>query len=191
MQHILKIWVPIALAATVLIALMGLAIQQDLWQSANEPQIQMAEDAAAAIEGGRLPSEVAPPSKIDIAESLAPFLIVFTDTGHPIASSATLDGLVPLPPRDVFDSVRQNGEDRFTWEPKPGVRSATVVTRFTRTVNDEKGGFVLAGRSLRDVETRESELWTMVKVAWAVAFMGSLAAVAVIATLSARAARHV
>lgn len=186
MQHILKIWIPIAVAATVLVALVAAAVQQDLRHTANDPQIQMAEDAAAAINMDRLPSEVVPTSKIDMSHSLAPFLIVFTDGGQPITSSVTLDGRVPLPPDGVFNSVRQNGEDRFTWEPKPGVRSAAVVTRFTRTVNGENGGFVLAGRSLREVEAREVELSTIVKTAWAVTLVGSLVVVAAIATLSAR-----
>lgn len=184
--HVLKIWIPTAVAATVLVALVAAAVQQDLRQSANDPQIQMAEDVAAAIDRGQLPSEVVPPSKIDISQSLAPFLIVLTDVGQPIASSATLDGRVPLPPDGVLSYVREKGEDRFTWEPKPGVRSAVVVTRFAGTVNGENGGFVLAGRSLREVEIREAGLSTIVKVALVASILGSLAVAAVVATLSAR-----
>ena len=182
---ILKIWVPLSIVTTLLVALVAAAVQQDLRQSANDPQIQMAEDAAAAIDGGQLPSEVVPASRIDMSRSLAPFLIVFTDGGQPIASSVTLNGRVPSPPDGVFNSVRQNGEDRFTWEPNPGVRSAAVVTRVTRRVNGENGGFVLAGRSLREVEMREAGLSTIVEVAWAVTILGSLVAVAAVAVFSA------
>jgi hypothetical protein len=70
-----------------------------------------------------------------------------------------LDGKTPLPPLGVLDSVRRSGEDRITWQPAPGVRQAIVVTRFQH-------GFVLAGRSLRLVEQRESGAEGVVAVFW-------------------------
>src|SRR6266536_2297586 len=54
----------------------------------------------------------------------------------------------------IFDYVKQNGEDRLTWQPQTGIRSAIVVTQFKGTTS----GFVLAGRSLREVGKREDSL---------------------------------
>lgn len=128
-------------------------VQQDLREGANDPQIQMAEDAAAQLGAGQPVQAVVPRQTVDIATSLAPFMIVFDNNGNPIASSARLNGQIPAIPSGVFDSVRQNGEDRITWQPQPEVRSAIVVTQF----KGAQSGFVVAGRSLREVEIRESE----------------------------------
>jgi hypothetical protein len=163
-------WLPMALGITVLAALVYLAVQQNFRQTANDPQIQMAEDAAAQLEEGRQPQAVVGESKVDMARSLAPFLIVYDDTGRPVASSAQLDGQTPSIPEGVFETVRQSGEDRISWQPRPGVRSATVITHF----GGSHPGFVLAGRSLLEVEKRESQLTQMVAGAWIVALAGSL-----------------
>ena len=47
--------------------------------------------------------------------------------------------------------MRQKGQDRVTWQPEAGVRMATVVVSFDH-------GFVMAGRSLTEVEKRESQV---------------------------------
>jgi hypothetical protein len=153
-KAILKYWLLIAIIITGLSGLCYAAIQQELRLTADDPQIQMAEDAAAKLASGQQTQIVVPAEKVDIAKSLAPYIIVFDTTGNPIASSAQLDGQTPTLPHGVFDYVRQNGEDRLTWQPQPGVRSAVVVTQ----VQGSDAGFVLAGRSLREVEKREDDI---------------------------------
>jgi len=169
---ILTVWVPVAIVATALSGLVEVAVQQSLRQSANDPQIQMAEDAAAALAGGGAPRSLLPAGQVDVARSLAPYLIVFDEAGEPLASSATLDGQVPRLPPGVFDYTRVHTEDRITYQPRPGVRSAIVVVRF----GGERPGFVLAGRSLREVEKREDQLTAMVALAWVAALAASLVA---------------
>jgi len=158
MALILKQWLPIAATATVLCFLVYLAVQQALRESANDPQIQMAEDAAARFGSGAalLQGLFEPTESIDIAKSLAPFIIIYDDDGKAVASTGGLHGQPPSPPPGVFDYVRQNGEERVTWQPEPGVRIASVVVRATGT----RAGFVLAGRSLREVEKREARAMT-------------------------------
>jgi len=73
----------------------------------------------------------------------------------------------------VFDYVRQHGEDRITWQPEPGVRSATVVTSY----GGAHPGFVLAGRSLRLVEERVDQLGLMVGLGWFGILFAALVAV--------------
>jgi hypothetical protein len=152
----MKQWLPIAGAVVALCFLVYAAVQQALRESANDPQIQMAEDAANAFAAGTVPQSLAPAATIDIGRSLAPFLIFYDDSGKVLASSASLHGELPSPPHGVFEYVRQHSEERVTWQPEPGVRIASVIVR----VNGPQYGFVLAGRSLREVEKREARLMT-------------------------------
>lgn len=108
-----------AIIVTGLIGIVYAAIQQSIRQGANDPQIQMAEDAAAKLAGGQSAQSVVPLEKVDIANSLAPYLIVFNANGNPVASSAQLDGQTPTIPAGVFDAAKQKGEDRITWQHQP------------------------------------------------------------------------
>jgi hypothetical protein len=154
--NILKQWLPIAGVAAALCLLVYGAVQQVLRESANDPQIEMAEDAANSFATGTVPQSLAPAATIDMGRSLAPFLIFYDDSGKVVASSASLHGEVPTPPAGVFEYVRQHAEERVTWQPEPGVRIASVMIR----AGGPQYGFVLAGRSLREVEKREARLMT-------------------------------
>jgi hypothetical protein len=156
-------WFMIAIAVTCLCGLVYLTVQQSYRMGANDPQVQMAEDAAASLEMGQEPVSFAE-KKIDIAQSLAPFLIVYDNKGSVITSSAMLDGNTPQLPSGIFDSVNASGEDRFTWQPAAGVRVAAVVARYKGI----RSGYILVGRSLREVEKREDRLLWQVELAWAV-----------------------
>jgi len=148
---IIKKWLPLAIVTAGLCALVYLTVQQSLRMGANDPQIQMAEDAASSLNGGASTESVLPSSKVEIADSLAPFVIVFDSSGKLLASSATMHGTVPDYPVGIFDYVQKNGQDRVTWQPEAGVRMATVVVPY-------KNGFLMAGRSLNEVEKRESQV---------------------------------
>src|SRR5207237_4845330 len=90
------IWLPVAAAATVLVGLIYAAVQHDLRSGANDPQVQMAEDAARALDHGALPSSVVAPSAVDIASSLAAFPIVGYRSDQPVASSAEFPRRAPV-----------------------------------------------------------------------------------------------
>lgn len=165
-----------AAIVTGLSGLLYAAVQQDLRQSANDPQIQMAEDTAAKLADGQQVQIVVPAEKVDIANSLAPYIIVFDAAGKPIASSVQLDGQTPTIPSGVFDYVRQNGEDRITWQPQSGIRSAIVVTQF----KGPNPGFVLAGRSLREVEIREDDIMHLIFLGWLAILIVTLLATAIL-----------
>jgi hypothetical protein len=158
--------------STVLALFLYAIPQQVLRLGANDPQIAMAGDAAARLEQGQPPSEAVPAgSEVDMARSLSPFVIAYDDTGTPIASQAQLNGQTPVPPRGVLDYVRTHGEERISWQPlrtaEQRVRIAAVVQR----VGGAHPGFVLAGRSLREVESREEQVLRMAQVAW-IAMLG-------------------
>ena len=149
--------------------------QQVLRNGANDPQIQLATDAAARLEGGAALAEAIPAGEVDMARSLAPFVIAYDDQGRPLASQAKLNGGVPVPPAGVFDFVRQHGEERVSWQPilgsARGVRVAAVVER----VSGAQPGFVIAGRSLREVEARIEQVRIMAGLTW----LGMLALIAI------------
>ena len=161
-----------AVAVTALCGLIYLAVQTDLRIGANDPQIQFAEDAATALAQGKQPSDVVPTATVDIASSLAPHLTVFDEQGRPLLSSARLEGSTPRPPPGVFAYARSHPDNRFTWQPQSGVRIAAVV----KYHGGPKPGFVLAGRSLREVEKREDQLASVVALAWVLTLGGTLAA---------------
>jgi hypothetical protein len=169
---------------TLLCLIIYVAVQQTLRQTANDPQIQMAEDAAVLLARGETPTALALQSpgadKIDMAESLAPFLMSFNEEGKPISSNVQLDGKVPAPPAGVFAHARTHGQNWVTWQPRPGVRNATVIIHH----GGLRPGFVLAGRSLREVEARVSNIGRLIAAAWAVSVCGVLAVFLALSFLS-------
>ncbi len=168
MKHSLALRTLLAIGiVTLFCGLVYASIQQNFRQNANDPQIQMAEDAAAKLEAGASVASAIPSATIDIGQSLSPFIMLFDDTGKPIAASGMLNGIIPPFPVGIFDTVRVNGEDRVTWQPQENVRIALVVTKVTGA----QTGFVAAGRSLREMEKREDQLTKEVLGTWVIAVL--------------------
>jgi len=159
--RVATIWVPIAVAVTGVTALVYGAVQQDLRQGANDPQVQMAEDAAARLNGGAAPNAVVPSDQIELAGSLNSYVMVFDAERRLVASSAQLNDQAPPFPPSVFDSARSRGQDRITWQPAAGIRSAVVVQAW-------RNGFVVVGRSLRLVEERIDQIFLLTGFGWLV-----------------------
>ena len=153
-KRVMKRWSVTAAVSTVLCLLVYLSTQQVLRQSANDPQIQIAEDKASALSNGEEISKAVPVLNLDLSRSLSPFIIVYNNNGEPIASSGTLHGRIPAPPFGVFEHAKVNGENRLTWQPERGLRVASVIVSY----GGSNPGFVLAGRSLRETEVRESQM---------------------------------
>jgi hypothetical protein len=197
------------IAGTIIMLVAYVAIQQSYRQTADDPQIRLAEDAAAALSGGDpINALLANDPKTDMSRSLSPFMMIFDDTGRLVNSTAYFNnvsspaGVPPTPPSGVFDFMRTNdgttgqgisgaingfrssfasnrrpaGEDRFTWQTASGLRFATVVTRWNAT---SSSGFVLAARSLREVEIREGQLGEIFLMGWLAFVVGTIGAVVV------------
>ena len=160
---ILRAWLPYAAVITLMCGTIYITVQQNFRQNANDPQIQIAENAAYAIAMGADPHYLPDSQVIDMAESISPFIIIYDHDLHPIASDATLHGTIPTPPAGVFAYAKSHGENRLTWQPERSVRNATVVVPYT--FNDQSG-FVLAGRSLRETERRVEALTLNLTIAW-------------------------
>jgi hypothetical protein len=167
-------WLYGAVAVTGVCGLVYLAVQQNIRESANDPQIQLAEDAAARIEMGvAIENVMLSGPSVDISTSLAPFMAIYNSAGALVLSSATLDGHPLQLPQKLFDTstwlaqktYTENSmeETRITWQPEPGVRSAVVVVQ---TASPSGIQYVAVGRSLREVEDRESQLEFEVFIVW-------------------------
>ena len=169
-----------ALTAGALIAY-ALVVQIER-QGANDPQIQLAEDGATRLEHGLPLTQVVPADTIDVARSLAPFVIVLDDAGKPVASSGLLDGQAPIPPPGAIAFVRGNGEERVTWAPRPGLRLASVIRR----VAGSRPGFIIAARSLREVQWRIARLTRIIAIGWTLCLIALTGAVAVLTWMAGR-----
>lgn len=163
-------WLPQAFLITVMCGLVYLGIQQTWRMSANDPQVQIAQDDAARLANGVQPQELVLGDRVDISRSLSPFVVVYGASGNVITATANLNGAVPPLPDGVLDATRIAGEDRITWQPEPGVRLATII----EVVNSGNGGFVLAGRSLRETEDRIDNLGKIALLAWGIGLVGAL-----------------
>lgn len=176
LQQTFTTWLPLAIVTLVLCALAYVGLQQNYRLSANDPQIQIAQDIAAAINrGDAQASAIVPPEpSSDMSSSLATFVVIYSATGTPVGASAGIDGKAPTISQEVLATALKNGENRVTWEPKTGVRIAAVITSYT---SPTESGFILVGRSLKEVEIRERLLMVMSAVATAVALVFSFLAV--------------
>lgn len=169
MNKSVRFFIPFAVFITLTFGVMYAVVQQTYRMGANDPQVQIAQDIADQISSGQRPEYYIPPSKIDISKSLALFLMIFDQNGKLIGSSATINGQTPQVPSGVFTDTKQKGETRFSWQPGSGVRSAVVVDYF----KGKTSGFILVGRSLKEVEIREDNLLKMVFIGWVVTILAT------------------
>lgn len=157
MKKILSIWFLLVITVSCVLGVLYVVVQQEMRQTANDPQIQIAQDTAKTLDSHR--QITFSQESIDVSESLSPFIMTFDEKGLLQGSEAVLDGAAPIIPSGVFTSAKRLGEDKLTWQPKIGVRIAAVVVPYTR-------GYVLVGRNMREVEKREDMLTKQIILGW-------------------------
>jgi hypothetical protein len=160
-----------SLGATCLCGLIYLTMQQTFRRGADMIPVQWAEEAAADLARGQTPVALKSPAKVDLAESLSPYLIYLDDEAKRINSMAELAGKEPVPPKGVFETARQRGRFRVTWQPHNGVRSATCIIHFS----GQRSGFVVAGHSLRETEKDIEGIGQLIFAGWLFLEAGALA----------------
>jgi hypothetical protein len=161
----LKLFFTLAVMLTVVMGTIYGVTQQVLRQSANDPQIQLAEDWSDQLSSGAVPTSIAMGSFIDPNHSLATFGIIYSQDGN-VASSSVTAPTTMLQPDGVLGAVDRatNNEISFTWQPASGNRFAAVIKRVT--AGDGKQYYVLSARNLREVEKRENNLMWLTFAAW-------------------------
>lgn len=158
----LKFWLPLAIASTIITLALYVITQQTFRLAANDPQIQLVNDGATSLLGGAFPAVLVGSTKVDMQKSLAPFVMVFDDSGKVIASSGYLNNSVPILPSGVFDYARSHADNRLTWQPASSTRIAAVIKHYTGKTT----GFIVAGRNLQEVEDRIDQIQLIVISAW-------------------------
>lgn len=160
MSFKIRVFLILSVIVTLTFGAIYFAVQQNYRLTANDPQIQISESMANMLSEGQDISPFLPAQKADLNKSLATFVIVYNDAQEATVSSALLDGQIPELPKGVLDNAKR-GQNRVTWQPKEGVRIASVITKYD-------GGYVLAGRSLREVEARVALLTKKILTIWLV-----------------------
>jgi hypothetical protein len=143
---------------TLFCGLVYASTQQSLRLSADDPQTQIVRDVLGSLNEGAEPAQLSLTAS-DMANTLSSFVIIYDNKEKVAGSTVQLDKKVPTPPSGAFEKVKNNNESRFTWEPKKGVRNAVVMIKY-------KDGYILAGRSLREIEKREKIVLLYSLAAW-------------------------
>ena len=141
---------PLLVAFTLISLLLYVVMQQSIRLGANEIPIELAENTARSLATQNTFPQTFPPDKIDISKSISPFIYVFDKDKRLIGSTAIVSGKTPEFPQGVLDNAKKNGEDRVTWQTVEGIRSSTVTVYF----KDKLEGYIVAGKSLSEVEKR-------------------------------------
>lgn len=171
-------WILSAVIVTCLCGLIGVVVQQSFRQEANDPQIQIAKEMSAAFLNNQFTEETLKssfetfiPSKIqvNVETSLSPWIQIYDASRENLYSSAMTSDAQSTPrvPKGVFERVDKQGEVRMTWQPKKGIRQAIVVTKFSGLRN----GYIVAGRSLSEVESRIGSMFLLIGVGWFVVML--------------------
>lgn len=155
MKKTTTLWLLGLLAVLILFATIYFVAHYVLRSSANEPQLQIANDTAwktalQLAQNGKI--NPLDGEKIDITTSKEPFVTVYNKNGEVIDSTGVYNGQVPKLPEGVLQGTVDGEKTIFTWEPVEGARIAAVV------VSSGKYGYVLAGRSLADTENDLNKL---------------------------------
>lgn len=181
--RVMRVWLPLAVLATLMSTLVYGGIQQAIRLAANDPQIQIATDISAALAVGEDPTPLMPDRSIDISLSLSPFVILYDENGQPTRSNLISSGNTPTPPQGVFAYTRTHIDNRITWEPVKGTRVAAIVQYYH---GDSGSGFVLVGRNMREVDRQLSHTLVTVVAGWIAALLATLGVLLVITPWSKR-----
>lgn len=158
-----RVWLAILGTVTLVLGAAYAMVQQSTRLSADDLPLSTAQTARQELQSASNAKDVVPTIKTDLTSSTGVFVIVTDDTEHVVASSATLYGQTPLPPRGVFTFTQQHGTDHFTWEPAPGVRLATRVVKYTSGTDS---GYIITGQSLKPFEDRIATYTWIAGAAW-------------------------
>ena len=166
----IKIFIPSVLVITFAAFAAFSSVQQVMRQGANSPQLEISEDLSSQLALGIDPQSVFSGMPIvDAEKSLSPFVIVYDENMKVVSTDARFEGDIPVLPAGVFDYAKNVGEDRLTWQPKAGLRFAAVVNRY----DGQNPGYVLAARSLREIERTTNDIFQLTFIGWIAGVTGA------------------
>ncbi|MCU1416784.1 MAG: hypothetical protein JWP32_958 [Schumannella sp.] len=150
-------WIVGAVVLTITLASVYVTAQQLDRQGADEQPQRLASQIVLLHD---LPEPEAA-DLVDLGGSEALFYVVYDTSGSPLSGRGYLDGDLAQLPDGVIAAAVANGSNRVTWEPRDGLRFATVEV----AVGDR---VVMAGQSLAPSETRTQNIGWMLLLAWVV-----------------------
>ena len=156
-------WLPAAVAVSVAAGAAYGVGQNVVRSAANDPQLQLAQEAAGELSAGAQAASVATGPRVDLATSLAVETTVVDHAGTILAATGYLDGIAVRPPLGALAAATSEEPRVVTWQPRRGVRMAAVIVPYA---GSSGSGAVVVARSLRVVEQRDTRLLTLVAVGW-------------------------
>ncbi|SRR5260221_6738319 len=155
------------------------AVQQDLRQSANDPQTELAENAAAYLTsnsafGAGNSSQLNLTNKVNLGTSLSTFIGVYDNNLKLFVTNAMLNNQDAIIPEGVLQTAVNDGRNTVTWQPQPGLRFAVVAVSFEK---DGKKWVAVSGRSLRLVEERIDRIGLMLLIGYLLTLVAVFAAI--------------
>ncbi len=165
----LEAWLIGVVVATITLGTVYVVAQQLDRQAADQAGAQLASQVASELSTGSSATIDALP-RVDLAASLAAFVVVYDGSGHPISGNGYLDGQLAAPPSGVISTAASDGSNHVTWQPRPGLRFATVEVRSGDRI-------VMGAQSLIPTEQRTDRLGLLVALAW----LGTMFAIGLIA----------
>lgn len=158
------LWFSAVLVITIIFGTMYVASQQVMREDANDPQIQLAEDTAAELNSGEQPSNVVS-GKVDINNSLAPFVLIYNKAGTIEAGNGYLDGvLADGAPYGTMEASASAPYTTVTWSPYSNLKIASVSV----TADNY---YVFSGRSLAQVGIREKLVLRITALGWIISIL--------------------
>lgn len=151
-----------AVLVTGVILLVYATMQQQYRTAANDPQLQIARDAVTALKQGKPATAIIPADTVDMEKSLATCIQVYNTGGKQVASNGYIGAKPPVVAAGVLNKAKAEGEYAVSWQPTPAVRTSAVIAY----TGGSQGSYVLAARSLEEVEKRISALVKMIFMCW-------------------------
>jgi hypothetical protein len=154
-----QIWLAIVGTALFVIGAAYAMAQQSTRLAANDIPLWLNQTAKNSLNKGARPADAISGEVSNLESDSIPFVIITDKTGKVLASDALLNGKTPQIPKGVLAYTQKNGIDRITWEPADNVRLATVVSSYDK-------GFIIAGQSLKEPESRINTYTLIAIIAW-------------------------
>jgi hypothetical protein len=159
-----RVWLVAALFITGFFGILYIAIQQSLRLGANDPQVSIAQDVAAAVDRNRKPADILA-DHVEMAYSMAPFVIIYDKSGTVVSGNGYLNGEIPVIPYGVLQHTPKDGTHFVTWSPAKGVRIAAVSAM-------SRDYYIVSGRSLAVTEDHIRTVTQIALCAWLITMAG-------------------
>ena len=164
MKKYVFIWFMLMLAGIFSVGCAYVCIQQSLRLSANEPAASAAKQVLVKLQNGGTPKNVLP-EKTDLSTSITPFVYVYDENQRLAATSAAYGNEDITYPKSVLSEIDKRGESRVTWQPKLGLRFATVGMKYS-------GGYIIGCYSLSESENTISRIGSLLLMGYALYAVG-------------------